>query len=75
MRSTAAPHVFGNFQHQGDSLFIQCYSVHGNRTDTAVVERIFGFRPFDNIRVRIDRLDSDWLVLSKDGQTWSFYKY
>lgn len=75
LRSTTEGEVFGNFQHRGDSLFIQCYSVHGNRSDTTIVEQTFGFRPFANIRVRIDRMDSDWLVLSKDGQTWRFYKY
>ena len=75
MRSTTEHDVFGNFQHRGDSLFIQCYSVHGDRSDTTIVEQTFGFRPFANIRVRIDRMDSDWLVLSKDGQTWRFYKY
>ena len=25
--------VFGNFQHIGDSLFIQCYSIEGNKRD------------------------------------------
>ena len=75
MHSTTEHDVFGNFQHRGDSLFIQCYSVHGDRSDTTIVEQTFGFRPFANIRVRIDRMDSDWLVLSKDGQTWRFYKY
>ena len=75
MHSTTEHDVFGNFQHRGDSLFIQCYSVYGDRSDTTIVEQTFGFRPFANIRVRIDRMDSDWLVLSKDGQTWRFYKY
>ena len=75
MHSTTEHDVFGNFQHRGDSLFIQCYSVHGDGSDTTIVEQTFGFRPFANIRVRIDRMDSDWLVLSKDGQTWRFYKY
>ena len=75
MHSTTEHDVFGNFQHRGDSLFIQCYSVHGDRSDTTIVEQTFGFRPFANIRVRINRMDSDWLVLSKDGQTWRFYKY
>ena len=73
--STIEGEVFGNFQHQGDSLFIQCYSIYGSPVDTAIVEQTFGFRPFGNIRVRIDRLDDDMLVLSKEGVTWDFYKY
>ena len=67
--------VFGNFQHQGDSLFIQCSSIEGSPIDTIIVERDFGMRPFTNIRLKIEKLNSDDLVLSKDGRTWSFYKY
>lgn len=67
--------VYGNFQHVGDSLFIQCYSEKGLPTDTTVVEETFGFKPFNNIRVRIDALGGKVLVLSKDGQTWNFHKY
>ena len=67
--------VYGNFQHSGDSLFIQCYSVEGTPSDTAIVERTFGFRPFNNIRMKVQSLSSDRLVLSKDGQTWNFCKY
>ena len=68
-------HIFGNFQHQGDSLFIQCYSEKGERVDTMVVEQSFGFKPINNIRLKIATLDSDNLVLTKNGQTWSFRKY
>ena len=67
--------VYGNFQHIGDSIFIQCYSVKGEPSDTILVEKSFGFRPFSNIRLKIDKLDDDNLVLSKDNQRWSFYKY
>ena len=67
--------VFGNFQHVGDSLFIHCYSIYGGKNDTLTVEQEFGFRPFDNIRLKIDVLDNDHLTLSKDGRLWSFYKY
>ena len=67
--------AYGTFQHQGDSLFMQCHSIKGLPNDTLAVEQSFGFRPIDNIRVRITTLDSDRLVLTKDGQTWSFYKY
>ena len=67
--------VYGNFQHRGDSLFIQCFSKKGQPTDTVLIEKTFGFRPFSNIRLKIDRLDGDNLVLSKDNQRWSFYKY
>ena len=67
--------VYGNFQHQGDSLFMQYYSKKGEKTDTVVVEQSFGFRPLNNVRVRIVTLDNDHLVLTKDNQTWSFCKY
>lgn len=67
--------VYGNFQHQGDSLFIQCYSAKELKSDTVMVEESFGFKPFNNIRVRIESLNGDVMVLSKDGQKWNFYKY
>jgi hypothetical protein len=66
--------VFGNFQHVGDSLIIQCYS-KGLPSDTTLVEQLFGFKPFSDIRVRITTLDADRLVLTKEGQTWEFFKY
>ena len=67
--------VYGNFQHIGDSLFIQCYSAKGKANDTTIVENRFGFLPFNNIRVKIVALDKDKLILTKDNQTWSFEKY
>ena len=67
--------VYGNFQHQGDSLFIQCYSAKELKSDTIMVEESFGFKPFNNIRVKIESLNGDIMVLSKDGQKWNFYKY
>ena len=67
--------VYGNFQHVGDSLFIQCYSSSALPIDTAVVEDSFGFKPFNNIRLKIETLDGDRLVLSKGSQNWSFYQY
>lgn len=67
--------VYGNFQHQGDSLFIQCYSAKGLKNDTIIVEQLFGFKPINNIRLRIVTLDSDNLILSKDGQQWTFQKW
>jgi len=67
--------VFGNFQHKGDSLFIQCFSKEELKSDTVMVEENFGFKPFNNIRVKIESLNGDIMVLSKDGQKWNFYKY
>ena len=67
--------VFGNFQHVGDSLFVECYSQKALPSDTAMVESTFGFKPFSDIRVKITTLDSDRLVLTKESQTWEFYKY
>lgn len=75
LKDTNGENVFGNFQHQGDSLFIQCYSVEGSKADTITVEESFGFKPFNNIRVKIAALDNDELVITKGNQTWSFYKY
>lgn len=75
LRSTDETEVFGNFQHVGDSLFIQCYSIEALPLDTAVVEVTFGFTPFNNIRLRIEQLNTSQLVLSKDGRIWSFYPY
>ena len=75
LRSTDETEVFGNFQHVGDSLFIQCYSIEALPLDTVVVEQTFGFSPFNNIRLRIENIKSDCLVLSKDGRIWSFEKY
>ena len=34
-----------------------------------------GMKPFTNIRVKIDAVDGDRLLLSKDGQRWSFEKW
>ena len=67
--------VNGNFQHVGDSLFIQCYSEKEQKSDTITVEESFGFKPFNNIRVKIAALDNDQLVITKGSQTWSFHKY
>ena len=67
--------LYGNFQHVGDSLFIQCYSIKGIPEDTTLVENSFGFRPFNNIRIKIETLSSDRLLLRKDNQTWTFDKY
>ena len=67
--------LYGNFQHVGDSLFIQCYSINGIPEDTTLVENSFGFRPFNNIRLKIETLSSDRLLLRKDNQTWIFDKY
>lgn len=75
IRSTDETEVFGNFQHVGDSLFIQCYSIEALPLDTVVVEQTFSFSPFNNIRLRIENINSDRLVLSKDGRIWSFEKY
>ena len=67
--------LYGNFQHVGDSLFIQCYSIEGQPSDTTIIENRFGFRPFNNIRLKIEALSTDHLLLRKDNQTWNFDKY
>lgn len=67
--------IFANFQRNGDSLFIQCISINASAADTVIIENSLGFEPFNDIRLKINALNDDDLVLSKDGQTWSFYKY
>lgn len=74
-RNSAGANVYGNFQHSGDSLFIQYYSEKAVKADTILVEDHFGFKPFNNIRVKIAALDNDQLVITKGSQTWSFHKY
>ena len=74
-RTSVEGRVYGNFQHKGDSLFIQCYSVEGLRSDTVIVEESFGFKPFNNIRVKIEALDNDHLILKNDQHSWTFNKY
>ena len=74
-RDNRGNQVFGNFQRVSDSLFIQCCSIEGKQFDTTFVEKGFGFKPFTDIRVKIDALDSENLVLSKDNKKWSFCIY
>ena len=45
------------------------------KKDTTLLEESFGFKPFNNIRVKIAALDNDQLVITKGSQTWSFHKY
>ena len=70
-------YVFGNFQHVGDSLFIQCYSINEEQkaTDTELIEDTYEMKPFNDIRVKIEVLDGKHLSLSKNGKMWNFYKY
>ena len=74
-QSISEGQVFGNFQHVGDSLFIQCCSINSTPTDTAIIEATFGFKPFTNIRLKIEVLNDEHLTVSKDHQSWNFYKY
>ena len=75
MKNLKENELYGNFQHVGDSIFIQCYSIKGIPEDTTLVENSFGFRPFNNIRLKIEALSSDRLQLRQNNQTWSFEKY
>ena len=72
---SSAREVFGKFQHVGDSLFMQCSSIRQEKADTTMVEDEFGMKPFTNNRLRIDAVDSDRLLFSKDGQRWTLEKY
>lgn len=75
VRSIQEGEVFGKFQHRGDSLFMQYYSVSGSRRDTVIIEEGYGFRPFTDVRVKIEKLDDRQLVISKGDRRWSFDKY
>ena len=75
IKDLAEGEVFGNFQHIGDSLLIQCYSKDALPSDTFMIETSYGFKPFNNIRLKIESVDGNNLVLSKGGKIWSFYKY
>ena len=74
-RSTDGGSVYGNFQHVGDSLFLQCYSIYGTPADTLLIEGHYGFNSFSDIRLRITTLDDESLNLADGSRTWSFYKY
>ena len=74
-RSLGEGEVYGNFQHQGDSLFIQCHSIAGERRDTVMIEQSFGLKPFSDIRLKVTALDSEHLTLEKGGQTWKWRIY
>ena len=74
-RSITEGEVYGKFQHIGDSLFIQCLSIYGAPSDTAIVENSFGFQPFDDIRLKIEALSNEKIVLSKGQRQWRFRKY
>lgn len=74
-RNAGRREVYGQFRHSGDSLFIQCVSVRQDPADTLLVENDFGFSPFTDIRLKIDRLDGDNLVVSRGDRKWSFCLY
>ena len=74
-RKNNGQQVFAKFQHKGDSLFMQCSSINQIKSDTTFVEDDFGMKPFTNIRLKIDALDDDRLLLSKNGQRWILEKY
>lgn len=74
-RSLTEGEVYGKFQHVGDSLFIQCFSIYGSLSDTAIVENSFGFQPFGDIRLKIDALSADKILLGKGSRQWKFRKY
>ena len=69
--------VFGNFQHVGDSIFIQCYSIleEDHENDINLIENEFGFKPFNNIRVKVVSLDNDNLIRNKEERQWAMRKY
>jgi len=75
LRSIGQAEVFGNFQHSGDSLFIQFHSIYAQPSDTAAVERMFGPLPLSNIRLKVMTVDGQHLVLANGQRLWNFSYY
>ena len=75
LNATSDGNIYGNFQHIGDSLFMQCYSNRALPEDTILVEELFGFKPINDIRLKIEVLDSEHLILNKGERTWKLIKY
>ena len=67
--------IFGKFQHVGDSLFIQCYSINDSQHDIDVVENVFGFYPFNNIRVKIKFVGDNAIQLTDNSHEWILEKW
>lgn len=67
--------IFGKFQHVGDSLFIQCYSINDSQHDIDVVENLFGFYPFNNIRVKIKFVGDNAIQLTDNSHEWILEKW
>lgn len=75
MRKTSVAEVYGNFQHVGDSLFMQYYTYKEEPLDTLTMEEELHFRPMNNVRTRITELSGKRLTLTRGGETWNFEKY
>ena len=67
--------IFGKFQHVGDSIFIQCYSINDSQHDIDVVENVFGFYPFNNIRVKIKFVGDNAIQLTDNSHEWILEKW
>jgi hypothetical protein len=67
--------IFGKFQHVGDSLFIQCYSINDSQHDIDVVENLFGFYPFSNIRVKLKFIGDNAIQLTDNNHEWILEKW
>jgi hypothetical protein len=67
--------VYANFQHVADSLFIQCCSVNADPADTIAIESKFGMKPFTNIRLKVQTIEDQTLVLTDGENHWAFRKY
>lgn len=75
MRKTSVAEVYGNFQHVGDSLFMQYYTYKEEPLDTLTIEEELHFRPMNNVRTRITELSGKHLTLTRGGEIWNFEKY
>lgn len=75
MRKTNYSEVYGNFQHVGDSLFMQYYPNNEEPLDTLTLEEELHFKPMNNVRTRITELSGKRLTLTRGSDTWCFEKY
>lgn len=75
MRKTNVSEVYGNFQHVGDSLFMQYYTNKEEPLDTLTLEEELHFKPMNNVRTRITELSCEKLTLTSNDAVWYFEKY
>ncbi len=74
----SAANLTGNYQHLGDSLLMQFYVLSDNTeqlTADALSLQYYGLATPDDVRLRVEHLDSKTLRLSSGKDYWNFRKY